>query len=144
MKLYKSLHQVEVVRRPLIWDIAPEISNFAIFGFYLENCERQMFNVNCETDQHYKFYQPANVQQNRTTGVGVMAPEISVFTYSCIFGYYLEIYRRQNINLNCKFEQHDKVFLPGIIWIIHVQAIWLVNPSTLIVDQKWHWQVVVN
>jgi hypothetical protein len=43
-----------------------------------------MFNVNCETDQHYKFYQPANVQQNRTTGVGVMAPEISVFTYSCI------------------------------------------------------------
>jgi hypothetical protein len=37
MKLYKSLHQVEVVRRPLIWDIAPEMSNFAIFGFYLEN-----------------------------------------------------------------------------------------------------------
>jgi hypothetical protein len=47
-----------------------------------------------ETDQHYKFYQPANAQQNRTTGVGVMAPEMSVFTYSCIFGYYLEIHRR--------------------------------------------------
>jgi hypothetical protein len=31
-----SLHQVEVVRRPLIWDIAPEMSNFAIFGFYLK------------------------------------------------------------------------------------------------------------
>ena len=28
--------------------------------------------------------------------------------------------------------------------IIHVQATWLVNPSTLIVDQKWHWQVVVK
>lgn len=114
MKLYKSLHQVEVVRRPLIWDIAPEMSNFAIFGFYLENCKRQVFNVNCEIDQHDKFYLPANVQQNRTTGVGVMAPEMSVFTYSCIFGYYLEIYRRQKVNLNCKFEQHDKVYLPGI------------------------------
>jgi hypothetical protein len=33
-------------------------------------------------------------QQNRTTGGGVMASEMSVFTYSCIFGYYLEIYRR--------------------------------------------------
>lgn len=114
MKLYKSLHQVEVVRRPLIWDIAPEMSNFAIFGFYLENCKRQVFNVNCEIDQHDKFYLPADVQQNRTTGVGVMAPEMSVFTYSCIFGYYLEIYRRQKVNLNCKFEQHDKVYLPGI------------------------------
>ena len=31
-----------------------------------------------------------------------------------------------------------------VIWIIHVQATWLVNPSTLIVDQKWHWQVVVK
>jgi hypothetical protein len=27
---------------------------------------------------------------------------------------------------------------------IHVQATWLVNPSTLIVDQKWHWQVAVK
>ena len=94
MKLYKSLHQVEVVRRPLIWDIASEMSNFAIFGFYFENCKRYVFNVNWEIDQHDKFYLPANVQQNQTTGVGVMAPEISVFTYSCIFGYYLEIYRR--------------------------------------------------
>ena len=49
-----------------------------------------MFNVNCEIDQHDKLYLPANVQQNRTTSVGVMAPEMSVFTYSCIFGYYLE------------------------------------------------------
>jgi hypothetical protein len=31
-----------------------------------------------------------------------------------------------------------------VIWIIHVQATWLVNPSTLIVDQRWHWQVVVT
>jgi hypothetical protein len=38
--IVKSLYQVEVVQRTLIWDIAPEISNFAIFGFYLENCER--------------------------------------------------------------------------------------------------------
>ena len=30
-----------------------------------------------------------------------------------------------------------------VIWIIHVQT-WLVNPSTLIVDQKWHWHVVVK
>ena len=90
------------------------MSNLAIFGFYLENCKRQVFNVNCEIDQHDKFYLPANVQQNRTTGVGVMAPEMSVLTYSCIFGYYLEIYRRQKVNLNCKFEQHDKVYLPGI------------------------------
>ena len=90
------------------------MSNFAIFGFYLENCKRQVFNVNCEIDQHDKFYLPANVQQNQTTGVGVMAPEMSVFTYSCIFGYYLEIYRRQKVNLNCKYEQHDKVYLPGI------------------------------
>ena len=29
-------------------------------------------------------------------------------------------------------------------WGIHVQSTWLVNPSTLIVDQKWHWQVVVK
>ena len=36
-------------------------------------------------------------------------------------------------------------FLPfKVIWIIHVQATWLVNPSSLIVDQKWHWQVVVK
>ena len=28
--------------------------------------------------------------------------------------------------------------------LIHVQATWLVNPSTLTVDQKWHWQVVVK
>ncbi len=94
--------------------IDASMSNFAIFGFYLENCKRQVFNVNCEIDQHDKFYLPADVQQNRTTGVGVMAPEMSVFTYSCIFGYYLEIYRRQKVNLNCKFEQHDKVYLPGI------------------------------
>ena len=32
----------------------------------------------------------------------------------------------------------------SVIWIIHVQTTWLVNPSTLIVDQKWHWQVVVK
>jgi hypothetical protein len=24
-------------RSPAFWDIAPEMSNFAIFGFYLEN-----------------------------------------------------------------------------------------------------------
>ena len=59
MKLYKSLHQVEVVRRPLIWDIAPEMSNFAIFSFYLENYKRYVFNVNCEIDQHDTFYLPA-------------------------------------------------------------------------------------
>jgi hypothetical protein len=31
-----------------------------------------------------------------------------------------------------------------VIWIIHVQVTWLVNPSTLIVDQQWHWEVVVK
>jgi hypothetical protein len=51
-------------------------------------------HVNSDIDQHYMFYQSANRQQNRTTGVGVMALKMSVFTYSCIFGYYLEIYRR--------------------------------------------------
>jgi hypothetical protein len=34
------------------------------------------FTVNCEIDQHDKFYLPANVQQNRITGVGVMTPEM--------------------------------------------------------------------
>ena len=35
MKFYKSLYHVEVVQRPLIWDIAPEMSNFAISAFIL-------------------------------------------------------------------------------------------------------------
>jgi hypothetical protein len=34
---FNTCNPIEVVQRPLIWDIAPEMSNFAIFGFYLEN-----------------------------------------------------------------------------------------------------------
>ena len=44
-----------------------------------------------------------------------------------------------NVPIFCFWETPFKV-----IWTIHVQATWLVNPSTLIVDQKWHWQVVVK
>jgi hypothetical protein len=40
IKLVKSLHLDEVVRRTLIGVIAPEMSNFAVFGHYLENYNR--------------------------------------------------------------------------------------------------------
>jgi hypothetical protein len=51
-----------------------------------------VFNVNSEIDQHDKFYLPANVQQNRTTGVGVMAPEMSVVTLLTLQIYILQTY----------------------------------------------------
>ena len=40
IKLVKSLHLDEVVQRTLIGVIAPEMSNFAVFGHYLENYNR--------------------------------------------------------------------------------------------------------
>jgi hypothetical protein len=49
-----------------------------------------VFNVNCEIDHHDKFYLPANIQQNRTTGVGVMAPEMNDFDLMETF-FFLEL-----------------------------------------------------
>ena len=49
-----------------------------------------------------------------------------------------------NVPLDALFFAFGKAHSKSNIWIIHVQATWLVNPSTLIVDQKWHWQVVVK
>ena len=73
------------MRRTLIGVIAPEMSNFAVFGHYLENYNKEN-TIACWNDQQMKFYKSALwVKDEQQTLIGVIAPEISnsaVFEFS--------------------------------------------------------------